>query len=193
MKKRWYTALVSIICTCILLPMLTSCKQNNPTPPSSGEDETGKTNIGSAIPSSSGIKAAKNMAEEVMGYLKARDVEALKAVFCEELKNRDDFDEKIDEMMNLLDGEIIAYRDISGPGERGDTWETIQPQLIEIETNTGKEERHDMMMSVYIKNEDPGKVGVYQLFFTTLGGTEDDEERTVLNSITLEIGTINWD
>ena len=42
------------------------------------------------------------MAEEVMCYLKWRDVEALKDMFCDGLKSSDDF-EKIDEVMNLME------------------------------------------------------------------------------------------
>lgn len=36
--------------------------------------------------------AGKQKAEEVMEYLKTGDAESLKAMFCNELKNRDDFE-----------------------------------------------------------------------------------------------------
>ena len=46
-------------------------------------------------------------------------------------------------------------------------------------------------MSVYTKNEDPDKIGVYEFQFYTFEGTEDDEYRSILRSITL--GMMNID
>ncbi|MCH5276187.1 MAG: DUF5104 domain-containing protein, partial [Lachnospiraceae bacterium] len=133
--------------------------------------------------SSGGAKAAHDMAEEVMGYLKSKDAEALKAMFCDELKASDDFDKKIDEVMNLLDGEIISYRNVSGSGEHGATWDEIKPQLDYVETDTGK--CYSLFMSVYIKNQDTSKLGIYQFRFSELGDEDEYGSRIHLNSVTI--------
>lgn len=160
MEKRWGKELPLIIGICILLLLLIFCGRGF------GKD-----------------KKAYKTAEEVMGYLKSRDAEALKAMFCDELKAGDDFDEKIDEVMNLLDGEIISYRNISGRGEQKAAGETIKPQLDDIETNTGK--HYSLFMEVYIKNEDPGKLGVYQFRFIELEDEDEDGSRIHLNSVSI--------
>ncbi len=123
-------------------------------------------------------KAAKEIGEEVMSYLKSGDAEALKAMFCDELKNSDDFDEKINEAMSFIDGEIVSYKNNGGSGGREATWEKIRPELTEIETDTGK--YYHIYMSVYTKNEDSGKLGMH-LFQINILGKDENGDRVILD------------
>ena len=131
-------------------------------------------------------KAAKEIGEEVIA-LKSGDAEALKAMFCDELKNSDDFDEKIDDIMGFIDGEIVSYENDGGSGGREADWEKIRPQLTKIETDSGK--YYHIYMSVYIKNEDPGKLGMNMFQINTLGDEDENGDRMIMdgNRVTLYV------
>lgn len=132
-------------------------------------------------------KAAKEIGEEVMSYLKSGDTVSLKAMFCDELKNSDDFDAKIDEAMSFIDGEIVSYKNNGGSGGREATWEKLRPELTEIETDTGK--YYHIYMSVYIKNEDSGKLGMHMFQINMLGDEDENGDRMNLdgNRVTLYV------
>jgi len=98
----------------------------------------------------------------IYSKLKTGDSDALKDMCCEKLKNSEDFDEKIDEIMNFIDGEIISDgRQGSGSGGYGPTWETLRPTIYAIETDKGKFYR--VGLSIYIENENPDMLGIYAM------------------------------
>lgn len=143
--------------------------------------------VSSSNPLGDKSKAAKEIGEEVIGYLKSGDAEALKAMFCDELKNSDDFDEKIDELMGFIDEEIVLYENDGGSGGREPAWETIRPELTKIETDSGK--YYHIYMSVYIKNDDPGKLGMNMFQINTLGDEDENGDRMIMdgNRVTLYV------
>ena len=142
MKKILFCIAIFVIS--IILTLLSGCNSKLSSPQNPLGDKS---------------KAAEEIGEEVMSCLKSGDAVSLKAMFCDELKNSDDFDAKIDEVMGFIDGEIISYKNDGGSGGREETWEKIRPELTNIETDTGK--YYHIYMSVYIKNEDPDKLGMH--------------------------------
>lgn len=115
--------------------------------------------------------AGKQKAEEVMEYLKTGDAEALKAMFCNELKNRDDFEEKISEVISFIDGEIFSYDIGGGSGGRGEAWEELSPQIYNIKTDKNK--YYTIYLSIYIENQDENKLGIHDLSLWLEDGSED--------------------
>jgi len=99
--------------------------------------------------------------EEIMGYLKTGNSEALIDMFCKVLKDQSDFDEKIEEIMNFIDGEIISYTMGGGAGGRGSTWERLAPNVYNIETDKGR--FYKIYISIYIRNENLNKLGIHSL------------------------------
>ena len=164
MKKNIFCILLSIIGIGIILTLLTGCKSEF----SSQSNPLGDKS-----------KYAKEIGEEVMSYLKSGDTVSLKAMFCDELKNSDDFDEKIDEVMGFIDGEIIYYENDGGSGGREETWEKIRPKLTNIETDTGK--YYHIYMSVYIKNENSSKLGMHMFQINMLGDEDENGDRMILD------------
>lgn len=123
--------------------------------------------------------AGEQKGEEVIGYLKSDDSESLKDMFCDELRNRDDFDEKINEIMEFIDGVIISYENVGGSGGRGETWECLYPGLTNIETDKGKS--YKIYMSIYIKNENPNKLGMHQFQIHLLGDKNENGDRMIVD------------
>jgi len=120
-------------------------------------------------------------AEEIIDYLKTGNSEALKEMFCKVLRDREDFDEKIDDIMNFIDGEIISYRNSGGAGGRGSTWERIYPNIKDIETD--KSIFYHIIVHLYIEDENPDKLGICSFKI----GLESDDRKESIDEVIIRI------
>ncbi len=144
MKKILFCIAIFVIN--ILLTLLSSCNSKLSSP----QNPLGDKGL-----------AGEQKAEEVIEYLKTGDTESLKAMFCSELKNRDNFDEKISEIISFIDGEIISYDIGGGSGGRGESWEELSPPIYNVKTDKNK--YYTILLSIYIENEDENKLGIHYL------------------------------
>jgi hypothetical protein len=119
--------------------------------------------------------------EKVMSYLKSGDADALKDMFCDELKNSKDFDEKIDEIMNFIDGEILSYDIGGGSGGRGETWEILEPNVYDVETDKGNS--YYIYISIYIENKVPEKLGIHFLKILLRGDENEYGVREFIDDV----------
>ncbi len=122
--------------------------------------------------------AGQQKAEEVMGYLKTGDAEALKAMFCSELKAGADFDAQISKAVSFIDGEIISYDIGGGSGGRGENWEKLSPAVYSIKTD--KDKCYTLILSFYIENKDENKLGMHE-FNLWLENESEDTENGIRN------------
>jgi hypothetical protein len=125
----------------------------------------------------------KEKGDEIMNCLKTGNSEDLKDMFCTELKNSEGFDEKIDEIMSFIDGEIISYNIPIGNGGRGETWERLEPNVKDVETDKGNFYR--IYISIYIENENPEKLGIHYLQIYLLGDKGENGIRQSIDDVEL--------
>ena len=123
--------------------------------------------------------AGKQKAEEVMENLQTGDAESLKAMFCNELKAGDNFDEKISEVISFIDGKIISYDIGGGSGGKGKSWEELSPHIYNIKTDKNK--YYTIFLSIYIENKDENKLGIHDLNIW-LEDESEDTKNGVRNS-----------
>lgn len=117
--------------------------------------------------------AGQQKAEEVMECLKTGNAEALKAMFCNELKAESDFDEKISKAMSFFDGKIVSYDIGGGSGGRGENWEKLSPTIYSIITDKNKS--YTLILSFYIENKDENKLGMHEFNLWAEDESEDTE------------------
>ncbi len=127
--------------------------------------------------------AAKQKAEKVVSHLKHGNSEALKDMFCDELKGNSNFDEKINEAMKFIDGEILSYKTVGGGGGSSETWERLSPRVTQIETERGKS--YKIYLSIYTKNSDPDKLGIHQFQIHLLGDENEYGNKESIGEIVL--------
>ena len=65
-------------------------------------------------------KSPKEQAETILAYLEVGDIEGIREMFCERLRNQENIDEKIQEAIDLLDGKILSYT--AKGAEGGASW-----------------------------------------------------------------------
>lgn len=108
-------------------------------------------------------------AEDVFNYLKNKDAEGLKSLFCDKIiDSSEDLDDQIKEAMDFFDGKIVSYEQISsGSGgssnRNGKTVElSATPHIKGIITDTG--EKYEIFFNTYIIITDyEDRVGISQL------------------------------
>ena len=108
-------------------------------------------------------------AEDVFNYLKDKDAEGLKSLFCDKIiESSEDLDDQIKEAMDFFDGKIVSYEQISsGSGgssnRNGKTVElSATPHIKGIITDTG--EKYEVFFNTYIIYTDyEDRVGISQL------------------------------
>lgn len=105
--------------------------------------------------------AAREKGEEIMDCIKSSDTASLKEMFCDELKNSDDFDQTLENALDFIDGEIISYENDGGSGGREADWEDIRPAFTSVKTDKGKS--YTINVSIYIKHIDSDKLGIRYL------------------------------
>lgn len=147
MKKSFIGTVFSVLGIFVVLAMLTGCH---------AEFVNADNPLGTK--SVAGIQKA----EKILGYIRNKNSEALKDMFCEELKESDGFDELLDRAMNFIDGEIVSYdKIVDGDGGYGSTWDSLAPSINNIQTDTGK--TYFINISIYFEHEDPKKLGIHYL------------------------------
>ena len=102
-------------------------------------------------------KIAKNQSETIIRCVKDKDIEGLKEILCERLKEKDDIDTQIQELFDFVDGDIISYDNPRGGVRGGETTpeETILKrtggEIRNIVTDT---ERHYLIdFEAYVINK----------------------------------------
>lgn len=147
MKKIFFSTVFSVLSIFVMLALFTGCHPEF---------------VNADNPLGTKSVAGRQKALEILGYIKDNNSEALKDMFCQELKESDDFDELLDRAMNFIDGEIVSYDDmIDGDGGRGSTWDSLEPSIDNIKTDTGK--TYFINISIYFEHEDPKKLGIHYL------------------------------
>lgn len=119
-------------------------------------------------------KTSDCIIEKVFAAIEAEDEEALKELFSENTVTADpDFDEKIHQLIEFIDGELVQYDDWGGPGEDAEynaehTWLSKQ-HLFDVVTT---EQEYRFAIKEYtIDSANPDNVGIYSLYVIQ---TEDD-------------------
>ncbi|MCM1298409.1 MAG: DUF5104 domain-containing protein [Firmicutes bacterium] len=118
-------------------------------------------------------KAAEEKGEEIMDCIKSDDRETLKEMFCDELKNSEDFDQVLEKALDFIDGGIISCENVGGSGGRSSVREDIRPKFVDVKTDAGKS--YTISISIYIKHTDPAKLGI-RYFDIWLDGDEKGKE-----------------
>lgn len=110
----------------------------------------------------------------VFSAIKEQDKEAIRGLFSKKAINSDcDFDKKVDELFDFIQGELVTYDDWGGPGEDAEynaeyTWLSKQHSYDVITT----EQKHRLAIKEYtIDSANPDNIGIYSLYVIK---TEDD-------------------
>lgn len=76
-------------------------------------------------------RVAQQYAETVIDCAKQRDSEGIKELFCKEIQETHDLDEEIEELLDIIDGNIISYDEPDGESS-GNTsdWDGVIEQEI---------------------------------------------------------------
>jgi len=115
--------------------------------------------------------------EELFGCLNAQDADGLKSMFCEIIKNTENFDEQIQKALDFLEGEVISYRDSGGAssGYSRRWWKTTEfhysAYIQDIETSSGK----IYVIRFYgklINNSNEDTIGLSELYIKDEKGDE---------------------
>lgn len=112
-------------------------------------------------------KTSDCIIEKVFAAIKAEDEEALKELFSENTVTADpDFDEKIHQLIEFIDGELVSYDDWGGGSENGGFNEDRTWRWKEISYNvvTTKETYCFAIKEYTIDSVDPDNLGINSLY-----------------------------
>lgn len=147
MKKVFIGVVFSVLSIFIMLALVTGCHPEF---------------VNADNPLGTKSMAGRQKAEQILGYIKDKNSDALKDMFCQELKESDDFDKLLDRAMNFIDGEIISYdKIVGGDGGSGSNWDSLAPSIDNIKTDAGK--TYSINISIYFEHENPEKLGIHYL------------------------------
>ena len=134
-------------------------------------------------------KTPREKAEKFINHLNDGNTDALKQMLCERLKNRDDIAEELQELVNLLEGNIISY-ELTGGGGSG-SWSREGNRVVEhgggrdITTDRGNIYR--LTLHMYKENDfDLDLIGIYSIFFAEINQDNIGTD-WFLNTIEIEV------
>ncbi|MDE6598816.1 MAG: DUF5104 domain-containing protein, partial [Oscillospiraceae bacterium] len=113
--------------------------------------------------------------DKVLEYLSTKDKTGLKSLFCEKVKNSNDFDAQLENVINYFDGKIISHDNYSiSSGDEFAEGKLIQkhasPIIYNVKTDTSMV--YTVSFFTYIENEDTNKIGI-----TLLGVKSKESEQ----------------
>ena len=131
-------------------------------------------------------KNPKEQAENILLFLEEGNVEAIREMFCERLKNQENIDEKIQEAIDLLDGKIISHKLVGGGGRAH--WGSDGNRVIEnggghnIRTDTDKV--YHLFIGIYKENDfDSDLIGIFEFAFSE----RDENDEVYLVRIEIKV------
>ena len=126
-------------------------------------------------------KKQSEIAEEVLAYIEKGDVEAIREMFCERIQKRTDLDDKIQEAIDLLDGEIISYTARGSEGSA--TWTRDGKKRISEfgscrEILTDNDKIYEFVIGFYRENDfESDLLGIFDFFFSEINKNATEDAR----------------